>query len=200
MPSSAMRADLARAAELLEQVLVYRRQTNDTLRLTATLNNLAIATRRLGSLERARQLYAEAIEVTKGVGNLKSLGHALYGLAEVHADLKEYADAVRYQRESISVRHQLGDTKGLAYSLDALAISVNHLGNKVLATQLESASEKIRREIGMAFSPATRAENENFIAQLRAKLGDAAFEEAWSSGQTMPLEQVMALAMKDALP
>jgi hypothetical protein len=40
--------------------------------------------------------------------------------------------------------------------------------------------------------------NENFIAQLRAKLGDAAFEEAWSSGQAMSLEQ--ALAMGNALP
>ena len=191
--------DYARAAELLEQVLVYRRQNNDAVRLTVTLNNLAIATRRLGNFERAGQLYAEAIEVTKGVGNLKSLGHALYGLAETQADLKEYAGAARLHRESISVRHQLGDMKGLAYSLDGLAISVNHLGNKVLATQLESASEKILRELGVVITPATRADNEKFIGHLRAKLGDAAFDEAWSNGQAMSTDQAVELAMEDAL-
>ena len=164
------------------------------------MNNLAIATRRLGNLDRAKQLYEEAIAITKSTGNYSSLGHALYGLAEVHAALKEYAIAAGLLRESLSIRHQLGELKGLAFSLDSLAMSVDHLGDSVLATQLESASEKIREELGVAIPLATRAENENFIAQLRAKLGDAAFEEAWSSGQIMPLEQVAALAMKDALP
>lgn len=191
-----MQGDYAQAAELLEQVLVYRRQTNDTLRLTATLNNLAIATRRLGNLERASQLYTEAIAVSQGVGNLKSLAHALNGLAEVHAELKEYASAVRLLRESISIRHQLGDLKGEAISLDALAMSVDHLGASVLAARLESASGKIMQELGVAISPATRAENENFIAQLRAKLGDEIFENAWSSGQAMSLEQAIAYTLE----
>ena len=192
-----MQGDYAQTAELLEQVLAYRRQTNVTLRLTTTLNNLAIATRRLGNLERARQLYMEAIAVTKSIGNSKSEAHALHGLAEVHTDLKEYAVAARLQRESLSIRHQLGNLQGLALSLDALAMSVDHLGDSLLATQLESASGKIRQELGLVITPATRTENEDFIAQLRIKLGDLAFEDAWSIGQTMPLEQVVALAMKD---
>ncbi len=192
-----MQGDYAQAAELLEQVLHYRREANDTLRLSASLNNLAIATRRLGNLERAKQLYAEAIAVTKSVGNLRSLAHALYGLAEVHADLKEYASAVRLLRESISIRHQLGEINGLAHSLDALAMALQPLGNNVLAAKLESVSEKIRQDLGVVITPATRAENENFIVQLRVELGDAAFENAWSNGQTMLPEQAVALAMED---
>ncbi len=192
-----MQGDYARAAELLEQVLVYRRQTNDGLRLTVTLNNLALATRRSGDLERAKQLYAEAVAITKSASNLKSLGHALYGLAEVHAELKEYTDAVRLLRESISARHQLGDVKGLAYSLGALAMALHPFGTGVLAAQLEGASDKICQELGLVMDPATRAEKENFLVQLRVKLGDSVFEEAWSSGQAMSLEQAMALAMQD---
>lgn len=190
-----MEGDYAQAADLLEQVLVYRRQTHDTMRLTTTLNNLAIATRRLGGIERAKQLYLESIEVSKNSENSRSLSHALIGLSEVHADLKEYSAAQRLQRESISIRQQLGDLKGLAFSFDSLAASLDHLGNSLMATQLESASAKILKELGITISPAMHTENENFISQLRAKLGDAPFEEAWASGHSMSLEKAVSLAM-----
>jgi predicted ATPase len=192
-----MQGDYAHAAELLEQVLVYRRQINDTARLTATLNNLAIASRRLGNIERAKQLYTEAIAVSKSVGNIKSLAHTLIGLAEVHTELKEYATAVRLQHESISIRHQLGDLKGLAFSFESLAMSLDHLGDSLLATQLESASNKIFRELGVVVPLASRAEIEGFLVQLRARLGETAFEDAWANGQAMSLKQAVTLALDE---
>ena len=190
-----IKKDYAHATELLEQAIIYRRQTGDTVRLTPTLNNLATAHRRLGNLERAGELYTEAISVNQENGNLMSLGHALNGLSEVHLELKEYANAVGLQHKSISIRHQLGDMKGIAFSLGSLAISMYHLNAAALATQLESASQKIFQELGVIISPATRAENENFIAQLNTELGDTAFKEAWSSGQVMSLEQAVELAI-----
>ena len=193
-----MQGDYARAAELLEKALGYWRQTNDTPRLTTTLNNLAIATRRLGNVERAQQLYTESITVSKKVGNLKSLAHALNGLAEVHADLKKYDDAISLHRESLFIRHQLGDLRGMGVSFNSIAMSTERLGNSLLAVKLEGAAAKIRLELGVTISPATRAENEDFIKRLRAKLGDAAFENAWLDGQTMPLDQAVALAMESA--
>ncbi len=44
-------------------------------------------------------------------------------------------------------------------------------------------------------SPATSAETERLVAQLRAALGDAAFQEAWSSGQSLAPEQAVVLAL-----
>lgn len=193
-----MQGDYKQAAELLEQVLAFRRKTHDTLRMPPTLNNLAIAMRRLGDIDRAKQLYEETIMVTKNIGGPRSLAHALYGLAEIHAELKDYPTAVQLLRETISIRHNVGELKGLAYSFGSLAMSTHHLGNSILAAKLESASEKIRKELGTIITPATRTENENFITQLHAKLGDDLFEEAWSSGQSMSLEKAVALAMEDA--
>ena len=193
-----MRGDYAQAAELLERVLRYRRETGDMLRLTSALNNLAIARRRLGELERAKQLYAEAIDVTRSVGNLKSLGHALFGLAEVQMDLTEFAGALALLRESVAIRDQLGDLKGLAYSLDALGISLYSLGNNLLAAQLESASRRMLLELGAVFAPASRIENEKFIALLRFEMGDEAFGAAWASGQALSVRQAVRLAMQGA--
>ena len=193
-----MQGDYARAAELLEQVLVYRQQTNDDLgRLTTTLNNLALATRRLGNIERARELYTQSIAVAERAGNLISLAHALNGLAEVYEELQEYATAVELERRSVAIRYQLGNLKGLVFSLGALAILMDHLGDSLPATVLKSASVKIRGELGLSVFPATWTEKETFIAELRARLGEAAFEGAWSDGQTMSLAQVVKLALDE---
>ncbi|MBK9208840.1 MAG: helix-turn-helix transcriptional regulator [Anaerolineales bacterium] len=43
---------------------------------------------------------------------------------------------------------------------------------------------------------AIRAENENFLNQLKNKLGADAFKEAWSSGQALSTEQAAELAIK----
>lgn len=193
-----MMGDYATTAALLEQVLAYRRRMGDKMLLTGTLNNLAIATRRLGDLERAKLLYAEVIKIAKDSENMKSQAHALHGLAEIYMDIKEYENALHLQRECISIRRQLGDIKGLAFSLNSIAISTECLGNMILAVQLESAAAKLRQELGIIIALATRVENENFISQLRIKLGDANFERAWADGQTMSLDQALTLSMRDA--
>lgn len=192
-----MQGDYAQTVEMLEKVLVYRRQTGNSVRLTATLNNLANATRELGHLQRADELYTEAISITESSGNYHSLAHALQGLAEVHIDHREYTQAVPLLRRSISVRQELGFLQGVSTSLDTLALCLYHLEHASTATQLESASEKIRRKLGVAISPAAREKHKSFISCLRFRLGDVEFEKSWSDGQAMKLEQVIALALKD---
>jgi predicted ATPase/DNA-binding XRE family transcriptional regulator len=189
-----VKKEYARTIELLEQVLAYRRQTKDEVRLTPTLNNLATACRKTGNLERATELYTEAISINQANGNLMSLGHALNGLSEIHLELKEYAYAIELQRRSLVTRYQLGDTKGVAFSLGALAISNYHLGQIGLAAQLESIGQKIRKETGAGMSPAASVENKDFRKQMQNKLGADAFQEAWSSGQNLSVEQAVELA------
>jgi non-specific serine/threonine protein kinase len=190
------RGDYARAAELLEQVLVYRRKTNDPVRLMTTLNNLAIAVRRLKNFERAKELCAESIALAQTTNNRKSLAHAYSGMGEVCAQLRQFDQASRFHRQAITLRHELGDANGLQVSFNSLAVGLDQLGASITATQLSSASEKIRRELKVVSSPATRAEHEAFIAQLRAKLGDAEFERAWTEGQTLTVEQAVAFALE----
>jgi predicted ATPase/DNA-binding XRE family transcriptional regulator len=193
-----IQGDYARAAELLEQVLVYRRQTHDSTTLTTTLNNLALASRRLGKLDHARELYTESINSAEHSGSLISLAHALNGLAEVLAELQDYAAAIVLQRRSIAIRYQLGNLKGLYFSISALATLKDQFGESHLAVLLNSASLKIRQDLGLSISLASQAENEIFLAQLREKLSEADFKDAWENGQNLPLAQVVTLALEDA--
>jgi predicted ATPase/DNA-binding XRE family transcriptional regulator len=190
------RGDYARAAELLEQVLVYRRKTNDPVRLMTTLNNLAIAVRRLKNFERAKELCAESIALAQTTNNRKSLAHAYSGMGEVCAQLRQFDQASQFHRQAITLRHELGDLNGLRVSFNSLAVALDCLGASIVAVQLSSASEKIQRALNVAITAATRVEHADFIAQLRAKLGDAEFERAWTEGQTLTVEQAVAFALE----
>jgi hypothetical protein len=123
----------------------------------------------------------------------------LNGLAEVHADSKEYPTAIGYLRQCLSIRHQIGNLNGISIALRSLAVFVNQLGAVTLAVQVESASNKTRHEAGVVFTHIEQVANENFIAQLRTQLGKPAFNKAWTSGQKMSLEQMMALALDESL-
>jgi predicted ATPase/transcriptional regulator with XRE-family HTH domain len=193
-----MQGDYARAVDLLDQVLTYRRQSNDAARLVITLNNLAIANRRSGQIERARHLYEESIDVCRASQNLRVLASALVGLAEIHADLQEYAFSVGYLRQSLSIDCQLGSLgEHFANALEALAMSTDHLDAASLAVQLEGAASRVRKEVGAALTPAVRAEIENFIMQLRTRLGEQEFERAWKCGQNLSTDQIMDLALDE---
>lgn len=190
---SGMKRDYARAAELLEQVLDYRRRTRDDFRITPTMNNLAIAARRMGNFGRAKELYEETISISEETGNLKSLGHALNGLSEVYVELKDFAVALDLQRQGLDVRNRLGDMKGIAYSLGSLALCLHQLEDYKRAAQLESASQKLYRELGISPSPSAQAEHDELAASLRAKLGDKAYEKAWSCGHALSWQNAVAL-------
>ena len=190
-----MQGNFSQAGDLLEQAIAYQRRMGRVNELLPLLNNLAIVLRRLGNLERAQTLYTESIENSRKFGNQRALGHALHGLGEVLKELGQFAEAVQVERESLSIRSQMGDWKGVAYCLDALATSLFHLDQPALAAQLQSACRKTFGDLGVVTPAATHAESENFVAEMRAKLGDDAFEKAWADGQSMSPEKAAALAM-----
>lgn len=188
-----MMGDYARTAELLLEVLAYRRRKGNGVRLTATLNNLAIALRRLGRLEESRNLYNEAIEINRNAGNSISLAHSLHGLADVYVLEEDFKKAIPLQKESLDIRVQLGSQKGILMSLDALALSFWRTRKSTAAVNLASAADWIRKEIGASIPPAVKAENEAFIAEMRVELGEEKYQTAWLDGQTMPQKQIVEL-------
>lgn len=192
-----MQGNYALAAEYLEQAVAYRRAMKHEEQLLPLLNNLALALRRLGKTEQAQQLYFESINASRRLGNQRTLGHALNGVSEVFTTQGQYEEAIKAQRESISLRYQMGDRRGLSFSLNAFAMLLARLKKYETAVQIESASNRIFNELGLVIPAATQAENKNFIADLRGKLGNILFDDLWARGQAMTAEEVVQLTIKE---
>jgi hypothetical protein len=90
----------------------------------------------------------------------------------------------------------LGNRPEIVNTLGAIAMAHFYLNDALTATKLIAASERLRAEIGMVIQPSSRTEIDDNIAQVREAAG-AAFEAAWSAGQTMSVEDAVKLALND---
>src|SRR5450755_2991601 len=86
-------------------------------------------------------------------------------------------------QESLVMVRELGDPKGIANSLEALAAAVVALGSYVRAARIWGAAERLREEIGSPLPPNDWPRYDRRVAAARVALGDdAAFDRAWQDG------------------
>ena len=62
-------------------------------------------------------------------------------------------------------------------------------GRTERAVRLLGAAAALREAVGSPLTPVERDAHEREVAGLRATLGDARFDEAWSAGQALSLQQ-----------
>jgi hypothetical protein len=63
------------------------------------------------------------------------------------------------------------------------------------SVRLYAASKTLRKQIGFEQFAADRARDDARIAELRNRLGDEPFEEAWRTGQGLPQDLLVVEAM-----
>jgi DNA-binding NarL/FixJ family response regulator len=110
----------------------------------------------------------------------------------------EYEQAITLCRESLALNVEVGDKRGLAACLSALASIAIARKNWIHAAQLCGASEALLASIHAQFSAVSLdiAIHEHNLASLHAQLDPATFEQAWNEGRAMTLDQAIALAQQ----
>jgi predicted ATPase/transcriptional regulator with XRE-family HTH domain len=184
----------ARASEWFEQALEMGRALNDPLVALGTLPNLGLCYRRLKQYDRAERIYRETADLARAAGDQQTLSHALHGSGGICEAIGDYAGAARYYREDIAIRYRIGYHGGLGTTLHNLATALNRLHDNETAVQLLSASVRLKREQAFVESSLDQEEGRTLTADLRARVGDSAFERLWAKGRAMSLDDVVALA------
>jgi hypothetical protein len=85
-------------------------------------------------------------------------------------------------REVIQLSRELDEKVGSMYSFFGLACAAASEGYPVRAARLWGISEAMREAAGIQIMPSTYTVTsyESRLAEARARLGEAAFEEAWA--------------------
>jgi non-specific serine/threonine protein kinase len=110
--------------------------------------------------------------------------------------------------ESSVLRLNHGDHGGIAWCLEklaeALALEAETLPAarrqpaQAVAAQLFGSAEALRAPLNSVIDPADVPDYERLVAELRAALGDTAFDEAWQAGGALPLADAIALGLRGA--
>jgi hypothetical protein len=125
-----------------------------------------------------------------------SLGKALNNLALVAQESCDYKQAVALQAEALNIWRRLGYLGGIAHCLENFAMFTQAQNELERAMRLYGAAHALRVRIGAPGRPNDRLTLEREIAQARAQLGADVFDAAWAEGETMSLEEAIAVALE----
>ena len=200
------------AIDLLEQTLIQLREMAGE-ELTAPERvqhqlDLALASNFLGQIrldqedhQRAAELFTEGLTAARSAADRFTILVSLYDLAlsRARGDLSSAADLLR---QGLSLAAEAGDEPGLAYYLEALAAVVERQGQPALAVSLLAAAGALLEANGSGWLHAyvPRAPHDtNARTGLRARMTDAAFQQAWAYGRSLTSISVVRYAVEETM-
>lgn len=197
--------DLSGAQARYEESLALHRQQRDLDRwsIAATLNNLGQAVHKQGDWARAHALLTESLSLKREIGDDAGSAATLGNLADLASAEGDDQRAAALYRDSVALYHELGDQGGIAACCEGIAHMAvqpkNAAGDAVRAARLLAAASKLRIVAHLPLPPAEQIRYyERDLSDLRHALGDRIFEEAWTAGQTLSIDQIIADVMASA--
>jgi non-specific serine/threonine protein kinase len=194
-------ADVARDLGDAAGVRAYCEESLDLFRelghtwVGFALNNLATAAYLEGKLDLAARQAEESEAVFRGLGAGPSLGEVLVTLGHVRSAQGAYAVAKEHLSEALSLAWAKGPRWVVVAAMEELGVQAVRQGQAQHGVSLLGGAAALRQAMGTPVRPADRPALEGALATARATLGDPVFADAWSSGQALPLDQVVADAL-----
>ena len=193
-----VRHDKPAAHRFYAESLALRRELGDPWGLAQSLDDLGARQLADGDLDAAHTSYVEALEIARQTGDRRLIATELSGLASLAATQGDVSRAVTLYAEALPLDAELHDRWGAAGRLSALAeLAARADQEAAVATApvLWGIVEGLFSAMG-ARRPS--AERDLRMAAARSRLGDAAFEAAWSAGRGMTFQQAVAYALTAA--
>ena len=128
-------------------------------------------------------------------GDKQNIAMALVNLGFVACNRAEYQSARSLIDESLVIRQELRDERGIAYALEGFAWLAGAQGQARLAALLFGAANALRQSLRAPLPPADHPYDPP-ISAARTELGDDAFSAAWAEGRAMTLDEAVREARR----
>lgn len=198
-------ADHARAAELYTRGLARWRRLPYRAKVALSLTMLGRMAHLRGDLAEAARLLQESVAVAREAGSPRALGWALLYSGYLARHRGDVSGAAAAYLDGLHQRTLIGDRRGIAQCLEALAsvegdrAAHGRRTHAELAARLFGAADLLRREIDAPVLPCDRAQHGRDLAFVRRILGPA-FDAAWESGRRGVLQDTIDEAVAVAGP
>jgi non-specific serine/threonine protein kinase len=189
--------DMRAAREYLEETLAIARELGDDVLLIYGLISLGEVARLEGDLAAARGFYEQALALSRRTDNDGGMSMCLVNLGAVAFAEGDLSAAGAAYREALALEQAVGSKSEISISLDGLAAVAGRRGAWARAARLAGAAQAIRDAIGYELERTDREARERYLRDVRAALGDAAFDAAHTEGRAMTLEQAVSAALEE---
>jgi len=153
--------------------------------------------------DRAAQLFTEALNAARSAQDRFTILISLYDLALSSQAQGDLTGAAERLQEGVSQSAEAGDEPSVAYYLEALAAVATRQDNLERAVRLLAAAGALLQAKGSGWLHALvprAAHDDDLLAALHSRMGDAAFEQAWTRGRSLGGSRAIEYALQDAPP
>jgi non-specific serine/threonine protein kinase len=140
------------------------------------------------------------LSLHRQLGHRRGVGSSLNDLGVVAIATGDLDEAGARLHESLTIRAEQGDRRGIADSLAALAKLALAEDRPRRAARLLSAATALRQSVGLALWPVERHHHLREVAAIWQALSDRAFVEAWEDGQAIGVDAAIAAALTQDEP
>jgi predicted ATPase/transcriptional regulator with XRE-family HTH domain len=183
-----------RSRTMQEEALMVRRELGDSNFIGYSLYNLGMLARATHRHADARGLFEEGLDLFRASGDQVGAAFALTELAKARFQLGQWEAGAAAMREAITLRHDLGDQRGLIDCLEGLAEIAADLEHDRLAVMLTGAATVHREHLNSPRSPAEQTDLDLWTSVVRARLDTASYGETLANGRELSIQAALDLA------
>jgi predicted ATPase/DNA-binding winged helix-turn-helix (wHTH) protein len=189
--------DFSEARSFLERALVISRTLNDETEMGYSLAYLGYLARTEGDNAKAYELIGESSEIFRRVNNKEAVSSNLTDLGFIAYDQGNHEKAHTYFAEGLVMAWSLRDKISISYFLDGFAALALRRGELKIAAQFAGAAEQMRESINYKIDSADSCFRDTYLAELRAALSEADFNEFYDQGRKLKLDEAIKLALEE---
>jgi hypothetical protein len=189
--------DLGAARTLFGRQAAAMRRLGETGAVAGALEWLANVELTADDPVAAQRLFAEALELHRGIEDRWGVAHAFLGLGLCAVAAGDGGVARVRFGECLSELRDTHDVVWLPWALEGLAGMAALDGRPRRAIELAGAAEACREASGRALWPVFGRQVERWLAPARAAVDRAAADAAWREGLRMSFDQAVEYALDD---
>jgi predicted ATPase len=187
-----------RARSLHEESLAARRKVGDERGIAMSLANLVEPVMSEKDYGRVKVLIEESLAIFRKLGDKGNIAMCLGVLGESSLHEGDLKEATAMCSEALAMLWELGDTYHAYSMLTLLAITASRQDRVERAARLFGAAEALLEGSGISLTGGDLADTRRNLAEARAKMDEAAWEEAFASGRSMSFADTVAYATQEA--
>jgi tetratricopeptide (TPR) repeat protein len=130
-----LKSDPVKALGFTREALNLATEINDKRGMAAAYNNLGVAYRNQGALDKALEYYIRSMKIYEDLDNKEGIATTKNNIANIYSIKKDYGQAMRYLEESFKLFNTIGDQNKIIGSM-------NNLGNMYSDIQLYEKASK----------------------------------------------------------
>ena len=185
------------AYDYFQQSLDIRRHSGDSIGLTTSLMNLAIAAGRVGRENEQDQLFAEALNLARANKLMVKVMRICINQTYSKLRRNDFEAALMLWREGMQLNRSIRSIKQDSKGVLLAATLSGHDKSYMPSARLFGAAKTHTADAGDHWDEDTEKWFHEWSAPVRAALGDITFEREYAHGQAMSLEEAVQFALSE---